>query len=1150
MKAQVRRRATVLFLTIALAITSVLIGLGFIGSQKTVASALEGDGSIETPFLISSAAELDSVRNYLGPTGRGLNFRMTRNISLAGYAQWVPIGTGGAATAFQGNFNGGGYEIAALNCQRPNTQYQGLFGSVYYGTIENLGIGADSKVIGADRTGGITGFLHQGVIRKSYNKGQVGNVLINNDPGGIAGYAENSALITDCYNAGLVNGEVAGGIVGTLGRYGSTWNSATVENCYNVGPVIGVTNSDWTPNSRLKVGGIAGSSNIGNIKNSYNLGKVSIREGDLNKPFLVGAIVGEIIDLNHSAIGTGVYYDAALKDNAGNPLLFAGSGATATLNDRNTRAKTLEQLKQQETYEGYYNFANNGTWYMHEGVTTPMLAGVGGQGYKINYDITFDGNGATGGTMAVQNIALMAQAPLLLNGYTRNGYDFIGWSDSPSGTVAYANGATYKMTQESPSTLYAVWRAKQNQLVFDGNGETGGSMAAMTIATDARASLTLNGFVKGGYAFDGWSEVPNGPKMYDNGATYTMGAAASYTLYARWTSETNTVRFNGNGATGGTMANQGILTDNTANLNANKFTRSGYTFAGWALAPGGLKVYDDGQEIKMKDGGYDLYAVWTAKINKVVFDGNGANGGSMVAQEIATDAKATLSLNGFTKTGYHFAGWAGTPDGAVLYGNGAQYTMGADEGYTLYAKWEANINRIVFNANGGTGSMAVQEIATGAATSLNPNGFTKSGYAFNGWSTTPLGSVEYINGANYTMGTDETVTLYAQWVPVQNAVSFDGNGATGGAMAPQQINETDTEPLDKNLYTRDGYTFIGWALTPSGNAIYDDREPYRMEPGVTNPVLYAKWQANENTLVFNGNGSNGGQMENKLLLTGEETNLPMNGFTRTGYTFVGWSTSSDGAVVYADRALYKMGTNARYNLYAVWQADQYFTVRFEGNKGVTADGDAFVEESVYAGASVATVLRYAPELLPRAGYDFAGWDASAFGEDETLNKNVTLTAKWTLTAVLDPRVELTPNDDGSMTLTAGGLPEIDGVTYTYVWKKNGVVVAGATGNSIVVPKGEDFDGYTYEVSANGLEGGAGGGSTGNVYEGSRYTVNGDESAVNDLRSRNGGLTVSQKIIIAVAVVVGVLLLLLIIILVSRSIARERNKQEDNNYRWY
>ncbi|MDH8679081.1 S-layer homology domain-containing protein [Fusibacter bizertensis] len=71
---------------------------------------------------------------------------------------------------------------------------------------------------------------------------------------------------------------------------------------------------------------------------------------------------------------------------------------------------------------------------------------------------------------------------------------------------------------------------------------------------------------------------------------------------------------------------------------------------------------------------------------KVTFDGNGSDGGSTLAQLISKDETQALTMNGYTRTGYSFAGWNTQADGnGDDYTDGASYTATADS--TLYAKW-------------------------------------------------------------------------------------------------------------------------------------------------------------------------------------------------------------------------------------------------------------------------------------------------------------------------------------------------------------------------------------------------------------------------------------------------------------------------------
>ncbi|MBQ9729974.1 MAG: InlB B-repeat-containing protein, partial [Clostridia bacterium] len=160
--------------------------------------------------------------------------------------------------------------------------------------------------------------------------------------------------------------------------------------------------------------------------------------------------------------------------------------------------------------------------------------------------------------------------------------------------------------------------------------------------------------------------------------------------------------------------------------------------------------------------GVTLDAVWEANTNTLNFNATGGSG-VMNAMSMKTDETKALTANAFTRAGYTFEGWATSENGEVVYENGANYTMGTESGYTLYAVWSINTNVLKFNANGGTGTMDALQIKTGAKKLLTENAFTKEGYVFLGWATSASGAVAYEDGAEYTMGTESEYTLYAVW---------------------------------------------------------------------------------------------------------------------------------------------------------------------------------------------------------------------------------------------------------------------------------------------------------------------------------------------------------------------------------------------------
>ena len=152
---------------------------------------------------------------------------------------------------------------------------------------------------------------------------------------------------------------------------------------------------------------------------------------------------------------------------------------------------------------------------------------------------------------------------------------------------------------------------------------------------------------------------------------------------------TYTVNFDANGGEGA-MTSQTLTYGKTSeSLKANAFTKPGYTFAGWNTAADGTgTAYTNRQttpNVTTENGGaVTLYAQWTANSYTVKFDGNGAEG-TMADQSFTYDVEQALTANGFTKTGYTFAGWK---LGDTTYEDGATVkNLATSEEITLIAQW-------------------------------------------------------------------------------------------------------------------------------------------------------------------------------------------------------------------------------------------------------------------------------------------------------------------------------------------------------------------------------------------------------------------------------------------------------------------------------
>jgi Listeria-Bacteroides repeat domain (List_Bact_rpt)/Divergent InlB B-repeat domain len=234
------------------------------------------------------------------------------------------------------------------------------------------------------------------------------------------------------------------------------------------------------------------------------------------------------------------------------------------------------------------------------------------------YTVDFDGNGASGGATAPQTLSYDQAAPLTANGFTNSGQQFVGWSTTPTGPLAWADQASVRnltTTANGSVTLYAQWAPAGSFQVT----ESGDSHVAVSSSADATAgwtapgaTVTMTATPATGYAST-WQVVsPAGLTVAADGS-FTM-PSQNVAIKAVSSADQYSVSFDGNGATGGSTAAQQFSYGQSAALTGNGFSRSGYGFLGWATSPTGVSAYTDGQSVSdltaTANGTVTLYAVW------------------------------------------------------------------------------------------------------------------------------------------------------------------------------------------------------------------------------------------------------------------------------------------------------------------------------------------------------------------------------------------------------------------------------------------------------------------------------------------------------------------------------------------------------------
>ena len=629
---------------------------------------------------------------------------------------------------------------------------------------------------------------------------------------------------------------------------------------------------------------------------------------------------------------------------------------------------------------------------------------------------------------------------------------FYGWSantdandrdvpvaDTMDRNTLNANARTEIVMPARAKTVYALW-AINPTLSYNVNTPAGsnapGTPASQTVPYNT-AAADKSGWAAGdtgkipGYRFDGWYTAPNGGNKYD----FNTPLTGNVTVYAHWVGNGYTVRFAGNGATGGGTPDQAFQYNIGQNLHRNGFVRDGYTFTGWKRADN-QQAYGDGQWVTnlttQPNGIVTLVAQWSANEAHIRYNPNPPAGKTTGGQGTPnwdghTGDTPTIGQNGWTIDGYTFAGWATSPDGSgARYAPGARWT--ANGTLTLYAQWTPGQASLTYDGNGATGGKTDPQTGkTDEKINVRDNGFTRDGYTFVTWNTQAdcKGNAVKPNSEWTLRGSS---TLYACWAGNAQTLTYHGNGATGGNTAAQSGKTGDELTTNANGFTRDGYTFVRWdtAKDGSGTAYGEGKNgvsQYVMKPAGND--LYAIWKANPATIQYRNDWPNTtGSTPDTTGNTGDTVTISQNSFDRPGYTFTGWSTSKRGdpSLQPGDKHTLEPRTTT---VWAQWKADPAHLV-YNSNIGTVGSETKTVDGVV--DQTVKTITN----PFDRPGYTFSGWNTQADGKgkayatgadyvltanDKSTPKNTSvLYAQWKINGA---SLKFNPN---------GGIGHVDDVT--------------------------------------------------------------------------------------------------------------------------
>jgi uncharacterized repeat protein (TIGR02543 family) len=518
--------------------------------------------------------------------------------------------------------------------------------------------------------------------------------------------------------------------------------------------------------------------------------------------------------------------------------------------------------------------------------------------YVINYHLN---NGQLGGGAPNPDYYRRTDAAITLPTPTRTGYAFEGWyNDDEFGGAPVATIPTLSMEDKD---FYAQWAGNTYTVEYDKNAaDAEGSTLSSNHTYGTAKALTLNGFNRTGYDFDGWSANDDG-----GGTSYTNGQNVSnlsatqgdtVSLYAKWAATSYNITYHNLYDGTNDPANPDTYTIKSEAITLAAPSRAGYNFSGW-FSDGSLSEGATGIPTG-SIGDKDFYADWTGITYTVEYHKNAVDaGGDTLSSNHTYGTEAPLTANGFSRTGYDFDGWSANDDGSgTNYTNGESVSNLSDtQGATvpLYAKWAATSYNIIYhNLYDGTNAPAnpnTYTIKSEAITLANPS---RTGYNFSGWFS-DAGLSESATGI--PAGSTGNKDFYADWTGKTYTVAYYKNAVDAGGSTGSSNHTYGTEaPLTANGFSRTGYIFDGWnTQSGGGGKNYIDEESVvnlSAAQGDTVP-LFAKWKGITYTVTYNPNGGSGTTSPSPHTYGTEKTLTP-NGFGRTGFIFVEWNTDPNG----------------------------------------------------------------------------------------------------------------------------------------------------------------------------------------------------------------------------------------------------------------
>jgi len=578
---------------------------------------------------------------------------------------------------------------------------------------------------------------------------------------------------------------------------------------------------------------------------------------------------------------------------------------------------------------------------------------------------------------------------------------------------SYYSGTSTAGTASSGTLTGSQWTGSAASVSFTGTGTT--KISGITVTYSAGSSYTITaesnndswGTVSGtttitaspksGYRVvsgDGGYTVTCGTATVTNNGDNTFSVSASTDCTVRINFEaipSHTVTWSSNGDNSNTVSYQ-----EGADIN---FPTSAdgcdeKTFIGWSTTT--VAVTDVApalvSEATMGTSDITYYAVFAdadgdaATLTKMVAGDNFTNGDNIVIVAHGT----TVALYQETTNTSYVKKWTFDNDVETLAADnkkwitvstatGGWYLGDATNGYlnnsnnNLYCDNDQSIWTLHDNNDGTFNIIATNDYYLSYRSDLSASNQLWRGGGTSGTSgNSTLDIYKYTGGSASYSGYTTSCT-----VPTEITVTFNANGGSG-TMTPQVMDYNTATALTANTFTREGYTFQGWATSASGAKVYNDGASVTLKK---NTILYAVWQVNSHNVTFTPDPTGATVTINSQSTSPQSANYGTTvtiAITPATHYTIG-SVTAIGAISSANIPLNGTGNTRTFtmpdedvNVTVTMTAETSYTVTWSMN------GDESTKEIYYEGQSI---------VFPASadgcdGKTFMGWSADPVAEQD------------------------------------------------------------------------------------------------------------------------------------------------------------------------